>query len=334
MFWQRTLVASLLAMGVQASIGNMIMEGMTRNSPGVERRLQEIAKSSLMARGYLETRQSTGQGSNTPLNPDGSINMEAWNEAANTACREALRSLTLASNPSGACVCYNLPALNNVTGTFEADLRLFQLNEPTGDFAGLPQDKIEVGLSYRGASVSPIDAAEASRAVAPGGIAARQENVGNATNDNLKLLQSYLFVGQIDKDAMDDDITMAQLQALVMPVVTLKAVNGDGETVSTTVSSNEAAFVAGVFSQEVVMSTFRMAELAVEEEVARLKNGTTAFVLPGVQLLIFPIGLIITSVWLVIGVVAYGAGTYARYNFRESHRRQMARVEKAGVARI
>lgn len=119
-----------------------------------------------------------------------------------------------------------------------------------------------------------------------------------------------------------------------MPVVTLKAVDGNGQTVSTTVSSNEAAFVAGVFSQEVVMSTFRLAELAVEEEVARLKNGTTAFVLPGVQLLIFPIGLIITSVWMVIGITAYAAGTYARYNFRESHRRMMARVEKGNVARI
>lgn len=327
-------MASLLAIGAQASIGGMIMEGMTRNSPGVERRLQEMAKQSLVARGFLETRQSTGQGSNTPLNPDGSINMEAWNNAANTACREALRSLSLASNPSGACVCYNLPALNNVTGAFEADLRLFQLNEPTGDFAGITQDKIEVGLTYRGASVSPIDAAEASRAVAPGGIAARQDNAGNVTDDSLRLLQSYLFVGQIDKEAMEGGITMAQLQALVMPVVTLKAVDGNGQTVSTTVSSNEAAFVAGVFSQEVVMSTFRLAELAVEEEVARLKNGTTAFVLPGVQVLIFPIGLIITSLWLVIGVTAYAAGTYARYNFRESHRRMMARVEKGKVARI
>lgn len=206
MFWPRTLVASLLAIRAHAGIADLIVEGLTRDSPAVERRLQEIAKASIMARGYIEVRQSTGQGSNTPLNPDGSINMEAWNEAANQACRDSLRMIQTATNPSGACVCYNLPALNNVTGTFEADLRLFQLSQPSGDFSGIPQDKIEVGLTYQGASVSPI--ASGSKAVVPGaGISARQEN--NATRSGeLPLLQSYLFVGQIDKDAMEGEITM------------------------------------------------------------------------------------------------------------------------------
>jgi hypothetical protein len=125
-----------------------------------------------------------------------------------------------------------------------------------------------------------------------------------------------------------------ELQALVMPVVTLKATNGNGQTVSTNVSSNEAAFVTGFFSSEVVMSNFTMAQLAVDEEVARLRNGTVAFVLPGIQLMIFPIGLIITSIWLLLGVVAYGMGTYARYNFREMHRRRIAVVQKGSMARI
>lgn len=119
-----------------------------------------------------------------------------------------------------------------------------------------------------------------------------------------------------------------------MPIVTLKATNSNGQTVSTNVSSNEAAFVAGEFSKDDVMSTFRMAELAVEAELALLANGTVAFVLPGIQLMIFPIGLIITSVWLVLGLAAYGMGTYARYNFREAHKRRMAVVQKGNVARI
>ncbi|KAK4161520.1 hypothetical protein QBC43DRAFT_337187 [Cladorrhinum sp. PSN259] len=324
MFWQRTLITSLLALGAHAGLSDMIMEGMNRDSPAVERRLKEIAKLSIMARGYIEVRQTTGQGSNTPLNPDGTINMEAWNEEANRACRESLRAIQAATNPSGACVCYNLPALNNVTGAFRADLRLFQLSQPTGTFSGIPQDKIEVGLTYQGASVSPDSS---PRAAAPGS--------NNGTNANeVPLLQSYSFVGQIDDDAMEDGITMAQLQALVMPVVTLSGTNGNGEQVSTNVSMNEAAFVAGVFSQDVVMSTFRQAELAVEEEMERLKNGEIAFVLPGVQILIFPIGLIITSIWTIVGCSVYAYGTFARYNFRESHRRMVARQGKAGMARI
>jgi hypothetical protein len=119
-----------------------------------------------------------------------------------------------------------------------------------------------------------------------------------------------------------------------MPVLTLSATNSQGRQVSTNVSSNEAAFVTGVFSQEIVMSDFRLAELAVEDEVARLKNGTSAFVLPGVQIMIFPIGLVITSVWMVIGIAAYAMGTYNRYNFRENYRRRMQRVEKGAVARF
>jgi len=325
MLWQRTLAASLLATGAQAGIGGLIVEGLTRNSPAVERRLEEIAKANLRARGYVEIR-AVG---NTPLNADGSLDMTAWNEAANAACRDALKNLQLASNPSGACVCYNLPLLNNATGTFEADLRLFQLNEPTGQFQGIPQNKIEVELSYNGASVSEVS----QQSVGSGDLKPRQATTQTTPGD-LKLLQSYLFVGQVDKDQMTGQVTTAQLQALVIPVITLKATNGNGQVVTTNVSSNEAAFVAGEFSQDIVMSNTRLAELAVEAELALLKNGTVAFVLPGTQLMIFPIGLIITSVWMLLGFLAYGMGTYARYNFREAHKSRMAFAKKGGVSRI
>lgn len=126
----------------------------------------------------------------------------------------------------------------------------------------------------------------------------------------------------------------ADLQALVMPVVTLSGKNARDQNVSTTVSSNEAAFVVGEFSKEVVMSSFTLANLAVEDEIARMRNGTTAFVLPGVQILIFPIGLIITSLWMVVGIAAYGYGTFCRYNFREQYRRRMMMQQKAAVPRF
>jgi hypothetical protein len=119
-----------------------------------------------------------------------------------------------------------------------------------------------------------------------------------------------------------------------MPVVTLSAVNTAGQTVSTNVSSNEAAFVTGVFSQSIIMSDFSMAMLAVQQEVAGLKNGTVAFVLPGVQIMVFPIGLVITSVWLAIGIAAYGYGTVQRIAFREQYRRRTQRAVKGAVGRI
>lgn len=119
-----------------------------------------------------------------------------------------------------------------------------------------------------------------------------------------------------------------------MPVVTLTAANASGQTVSTNVSANEASFVTGVFSQDIVMSDFSKAMLAVQEELAGLKNGTVAFVLPGVHLLITPIGLVVTCVWLLIFVVAYGVGTFERISYRDQYQRAVQRDNKRVVARI
>ncbi|KAK4130255.1 hypothetical protein BT67DRAFT_228129 [Trichocladium antarcticum] len=326
MLWQRTLLASLLAIGAEAAgIGALAVDGLSRDRPSAERRLP-------LVRGLSHTRQATGADTGTPLKADGSLDVAAWNDAANKACRDALRNLPQASNPSGACVCYNLPILNNNTGTFEADLRLFQASEPTGEFEGIPQAQIEVELNYRGASVTEVKSTgEAESVVAPpaADLSARQDDAAD-----LKLLQSYLFIGEVDKDQMSDQINEAELQALVMPVVTLRATNGNGKPVSTNVSSNEAAFVAGEFSQRKLMSNFSMAELAVAKDMAAMKNGTVAFVLPGVQLLIFPVGLVITSIWLALFVVAYGAGTYARYSFKQAHMRRVAVAHKGAVSRF
>lgn len=109
-----------------------------------------------------------------------------------------------------------------------------------------------------------------------------------------------------------------------MPVLTLSASNSSGDNVSTTVSSNEAAFLTGVFSEFRPMSDFAMAEEAVANVTAQLAEQEVAFVLPGVQLMIFPIGLIITSIWLLVGVAAYGFGTYERIQYAESFKKRKA----------
>jgi hypothetical protein len=109
-----------------------------------------------------------------------------------------------------------------------------------------------------------------------------------------------------------------------MPVLTLTARNSSGSTIRTNVSINEAAFLTGVFSQEVVLSDFAMAQAAVDDQIAALGNGTVAFVLPGVELMVFPIGLIIMSVWLLVFVSVVGFGTYERYNYALMYQRRQA----------
>lgn len=154
-------------------------------SRGLERRLRQEAED------VLERRQSQPSSASVIVgNGTGGIDMAKWDQETSLACNEALSQLNVASNPSGTAICYNLPALDNQTGIFEADLRLYQLSEPSGAFSGIPPQNIQVGLIYHGASVSPVD---------PEMISARGYDPLRRRAD-LKLLQAYLFVGQIDSD--------------------------------------------------------------------------------------------------------------------------------------
>ncbi|KAF7560646.1 hypothetical protein G7046_g3521 [Stylonectria norvegica] len=257
--------------------------------------------------------------STAELTHDGTLNVTTWDTTTNAACMAALSNLLQSSNPSGTCICYNLPSLDAETGVFEADLRLFKVSEPRGAFADIAAEDIMVGLSYSGASVHPVKPDE----MANMGMVGNVSTVKKRAEGGPELLQAYMFVGKIDGANMTNTMTMAALEALIMPILTLTAKNTTGATVSTNVSSNEAAFLTGVFSQQVVMSDFSAAQAAVDAQIAGLKNGTVAFVLPGVQLMVFPIGLIITSVWLVLGMAAYGFGTYERLRHAEAYRRRL-----------
>ena len=117
-----------------------------------------------------------------------------------------------------------------------------------------------------------------------------------------------------------------------MPVLTLSAVNTTGQTIATNVSSNEAAFVAGVFSKEVFMSDFALASKAVEDITINLREldpsdpKYVAFVLPGVSLMVYPIGLIITGLWTLVGFSVISFGYFERVSYRDQFRRRKATV--------
>ena len=181
----------------------------------MERRYEDVANR------YMEKRQTTAPNtankplaapsSDVVLNPDGTLNMTAWDEQTSIACTEALSHLDIASNPSGTCICYNLPSLDTTTGVFEADLRLFKISEPTGRFATIPPQNIQVGLSYSGASVSPVRASRIQSTERVGSRSLQLEaDLGplHERDITLQLLQAYLFVGQIDKAKMKTGMTM------------------------------------------------------------------------------------------------------------------------------
>ncbi|TWU79096.1 hypothetical protein ED733_008715 [Metarhizium rileyi] len=250
------------------------------------------------------------------------FNMTTWSIATNEACLKALSPIQRSTNPSGKCICYNLPTLDVTTGVFEAELRLYRISDPRDAFASIPQENIKVSVAYQGASVSPITPEEVmlmgnvrneTRLVSP-------REVDGGPN----LVQTYLFVGQIDKARIAENMSMAAFEAVLIPTFTLTASNATGGSVQTNLSMNEASFLTGVFSKSVVLSDHAAAEAAVTSQLDLLHNGTIAFILPGTQIMIFPIGAIITSVWLALGLVAYGWGTYERMNHVEMHKQRLA----------
>lgn len=135
------------------------------------------------------------------------INITQWDADTSNACELSLEALNgVATNPSGLAVCYNLPMLNNDTGVFQADLRLFKVSEPTGAFAGIASQNVQVGLSYIGATVSAVNSSSLNRrdqelsstlAVLGSRGLDRRQNVVKPV-----MLQAYAFVGQINADVL------------------------------------------------------------------------------------------------------------------------------------
>ena len=83
------------------------------------------------------------------------VQASAANSTTDAACLSKLTALNgKASNPSGLAACYNIPEYENSTGAFSADLSMWKIAEPTGDWEAVKQDSVMVALNYPGATVA------------------------------------------------------------------------------------------------------------------------------------------------------------------------------------
>ncbi|KAJ8118641.1 hypothetical protein ONZ43_g3949 [Nemania bipapillata] len=302
MVWITAAVASLLATQVYGAPGSIMGGLLHSGGPSLESRMEKAAYN------MIERRQNTST----------SLNLTQWDADTIAACKATLSTLATASNPSGMAVCYNVVQLDTNEGAFMTDLRLFEVSAPSGAWEGIPLEQMQGGIQFNGATASQINGQK---------VAARDTEhsyLSKRQSDGPILHRTYMIVGKINADQMIPPMTIQKIEPLIMPSFTLTAKDSTGQTIATNVSTNEAAFVNGIFSKEVVLSTFNMASLAVQNVTAELKAGRVAFVLPGVNLLIFPVGLVVTSFWTLVGVSAYAYGTYERYNYRETYRRRKA----------
>ena len=125
------------------------------------------------------------------------------------------------------------------------------------------------------------------------------------------------------------------MEPLLIPQIFILANNSAGQTLNATLSSTQASFVAGVFSNSSSLTTDPKTILGnpAAEIVAEQEGAPTPYVVPGLALGVKPIGLIVTSIWTIIFFAAVGLGTLGRIQYRDQYRKQMKAQSSETVRR-
>ncbi|PUU74623.1 hypothetical protein B9Z19DRAFT_999431 [Tuber borchii] len=234
------------------------------------------------------------------------LDLQSWAKETTLKCIDKLKNVTKASNPSGIAICYNLPFLSSDSGVFAADLRLYQVSAPDGDWATVGGN-IDVSLMYNGAAVQVRnESAEEAAATAQ----------ASASSVGPQKVQEFHFIGQIDKMLLANGMTDLEMQRMLKPNISLFANTPEGKQLSTTLSSDEATFVNGVF-----------ADVASQNSTKAIN---TKFKIPGTRIEIVPIGLYFFGSYLFIACSIFGWGTFERQRFRDQYRKRVAQKGAAG----
>jgi DNA-binding beta-propeller fold protein YncE len=113
----------------------------------------------------------------------------------------------------------------------------------------------------------------------------------------------------------------------MIPNITISGMNPvTSQIVTTTLSSDTLSYVAGLLTT----TDNKPVNITVPEantQIPAIVSAATQFVLPGTTLGIFPVGLIITSAWTALFILAVGYGTFGRMRFRDHYRRRVARAQ-------
>ncbi|KAF2821185.1 hypothetical protein CC86DRAFT_397644 [Ophiobolus disseminans] len=341
MLFRSALIGGLIAAGHATAIKLRDVNALLQRSTDVEEGLLRDAE----AIATLTRRQDANPADTAPLaslrpaSGDASrADLAKWEEETKKACMETLSSLNgQASNPSGIAVCYNLPFLDNSTGVFQAELRMYNVSAPIDPWTGVTAADVSMTLSYLGATVQNMNGNFTKRNLGyppvrereiSDGLLIERQNINTMTE--LKVL---MYVGRVNNNLMGSAMNKEELRNLLIPQIDLAARNPrSGQEVETTLSSSDASFVNGVFSQAASGPTNVDPEAAAKASAA--VQSAAPFVVPGQSLAFFPVGLVITSVWTAGLFLAVGGGTYGRIQFREQYRRRVRAEAARGVKSI
>lgn len=120
-------------------------------------------------------------------------------DATDAACIKTLTALNgNTTSPSGMSICYNVLQFDNTTGMFESVLGLYQVAAMRGDWVGVRQTDISVGLAYPGAMIAQENADPTKRdTVMARGWIVRAPAVLRK-RDTPVMMKDMLFAGQVD----------------------------------------------------------------------------------------------------------------------------------------
>lgn len=144
------------------------------------------------------------------VHPTGATNTataaQSWDVDTDAVCRAQIATLNgVTSNPAGLAVCYNLPSMNNATGIFEAELRLYKLSDPIEDWAGVSINDMMISLAYLGAMVQ-ADGSEGQSASAGKRAVSSQETTltqsarRDTTSTMIQPMRVLRYLGQLNSN--------------------------------------------------------------------------------------------------------------------------------------
>lgn len=215
MFFKGALVGTLLAAGHATAFKGRQVNALLQ--PGLD--IEEVLRRDAGRMATLTRRQDANPAdtaplaSLTPASGDASnVNQAQWEEQTRAACMQTLSSLNgQASNPSGIAVCYNLPFLDNTTGVFQAELRMYNVSAPINPWVGVTAADVSMTLSYLGATVQNMQGNFAKRElispVAEGRLIERQNNNNGQNVNGMTQLKVLMYVGRINENLMGSAMT-------------------------------------------------------------------------------------------------------------------------------
>lgn len=208
MLLKTALIGGLIAAGHATAIKLRHMNALLQRSDYVEEVLGREAElvATLTRRQDTDPADTAPLASLTPASGDASrADLEKWEAETKKACMETLENLNgQASNPSGIAVCYNLPFLDNSTGVFQAELRMYNVSAPVAPWDGVTAADVSMTLSYLGATVQNMNGTFAKRDISwppvrevRDGLLVERQSISTMTE--LKVL---MYVGRVNSNLM------------------------------------------------------------------------------------------------------------------------------------